>query len=65
MKKLAVLFSMAFLAFSLTACSGKDQDANKSAQTKVEHAKAPAGTVKEAPSASDSYDPTKDEDGDC
>lgn len=66
MKNLVVLFSVAFLTFSLTACSDKGSEQGaETQQTQVEHAKVPAGEVKEAPVASEGYDPTKDEDGDC
>ncbi len=62
--KLVALLSAAFLALSLTACSDKGSE-SQGVQTQVEHAKAPAGEVKQAPAASEGYDPTKDEDGDC
>lgn len=62
--KLIALFFATVLALALTACSDKD-DANKGTQAQVEHAKAPAGEVKEAPAATKGYDPTTDEDGDC
>jgi hypothetical protein len=63
--KLVALFASAFLALSLTACSDKSDDgAKQAAETAAPHAQAPAGEVKSAP-ATGSYDPTKDEDGDC